>query len=62
MKQKMNESSGADPIQNSSVEFDSKQEYWPIREAVSGHGTDLIDRFQRRVKIYTEILIIGSVL
>ena len=43
--------SGADPMKKSSVKLHSKLEYWPIREAESGHVTDLVGQFQRRVKI-----------
>ena len=50
---------GADPIKNSSIDFDSTLEYWPIREAKIGHVTGLIGKFQQRVKFNAGILFIG---
>ena len=48
-------SSGPDPIKNTSLEFYSLLEYWPIRLAKIGHVTDLIGQLQRGVKYYAGI-------
>ena len=41
---------------NSSVEFDSTLEYWPVREAKIGHVAALIGQFQLRVKHFAGIM------
>ena len=43
----------------SSIEFGSTLEYQPIREAKIGHVAYLIAQFQRRIKVYAEILLTG---